>query len=129
MADTHLGLKKSAGEISGLRSGGENVSRGGDRHGPKKELLEICQFLHPDPDLQYHFLTDLCGLDFFPEAPRFEVVYLLYSMKNNERLEAKDESCAKGKSSRAWNPSGKRPTGWNGRCTTSSESPLRITPT
>jgi NADH-quinone oxidoreductase subunit C len=55
----------------------------------KKEVLDICKFLHSDPDLQYHLLTDLCGVDFFPETPRFEVVYHLYSIKNNQRLRLK----------------------------------------
>jgi len=55
----------------------------------KKDIMEICKFLHSDPDLQYHMLTDLCGLDFFPETPRFEVVYLLNSIKNNQRLRLK----------------------------------------
>jgi NADH-quinone oxidoreductase subunit C len=56
---------------------------------PREEIFEICKFLYSDPDLQYRFLTDLCGLDFFPQTPRFEVVYLLYSMKNNQRLRVK----------------------------------------
>lgn len=56
---------------------------------PKKDILEICKFLYSDPDLQYQFLTDLCGVDFFSEKTRFEVVYLLYSMKNNQRLRLK----------------------------------------
>jgi NADH-quinone oxidoreductase subunit C len=55
----------------------------------KKDIMEICKFLHSDPDLQYHMLTDLCGLDFFPETPRFEVVYLLNSINNNQRLRLK----------------------------------------
>ena len=55
----------------------------------RKDILEICRFLYSDPDLQYHFLTDLCGVDYFPQSPRFEVVYLLYSFKNNERLRVK----------------------------------------
>jgi len=55
----------------------------------KGEIFEICKFLHSDPDLQYHLLTDLCGLDFFPQTPRFGVVYLLYSVKNNQRLRVK----------------------------------------
>ena len=53
------------------------------------EIFEICKFLHSDPDFQYHLLTDLCGLDFFPQTPRFGVVYLLYSVKNNQRLRVK----------------------------------------
>ncbi len=56
---------------------------------PRGEIFEICKFLYSDYDLQYRFLTDLCGVDFFPRAPRFEVVYLLYSMKNNKRLRLK----------------------------------------
>jgi NADH-quinone oxidoreductase subunit C len=55
----------------------------------KKDIFEICQFLYSDSDLQYQMLTDLCGVDFFPESPRFEVVYLLYSMKNQQRLRLK----------------------------------------
>ncbi len=56
---------------------------------PREEILEICKFLYSDYDLQYRFLTDLCGVDFFPRTPRFEVVYLLYSLKNNQRLRVK----------------------------------------
>ena len=56
---------------------------------PKKDIYPICQFLFSDPELQFQFLTDLCGVDFFPETPRFEVVYLLYSIKNNLRLRLK----------------------------------------
>jgi NADH-quinone oxidoreductase subunit C len=53
---------------------------------PKEEIIQICKFLHSEPDLQYHLLTDLCGLDLFPQVPRFEVVYHLCSIKNNQRL-------------------------------------------
>jgi len=56
---------------------------------PKNEILGICKFLHSDPNLQYRMLTDLCALDYHPETPRFEVVYLLYSPRNNERLRLK----------------------------------------
>jgi NADH-quinone oxidoreductase subunit C len=55
----------------------------------KGEIFEICKFLHSDSDLQYRLLTDLCGLDFFPQTPRFGVIYLLYSMKSNQRLRVK----------------------------------------
>jgi NADH-quinone oxidoreductase subunit C len=55
----------------------------------KGEIFEICKLLHSDPNLQFHLLTDLCGLDFFPQAPRFGVVYLLCSLKNNQRLRVK----------------------------------------
>ncbi len=55
----------------------------------KKDILEICRFLCSDVDLQYQMLTDLCGVDYFPESPRFEVVYLLTSMKLQQRLRLK----------------------------------------
>jgi len=55
----------------------------------KGELFAICKFLHSDPDLQFHLLTDLCGLDFFPKIPRFGIVYLLCSLKNRERIRLK----------------------------------------
>jgi NADH-quinone oxidoreductase subunit C len=55
----------------------------------KKDIFEICKFLYSDPDLQYHFLTDLCGLDFLPQTPRFGIAFLLFSLKNNQRLRLK----------------------------------------
>lgn len=55
----------------------------------KKDIYEICRFLYSDPELQYHMLTDLCGVDYYPETPRFEVVYLLHSFKLNHRLRLK----------------------------------------
>ena len=55
----------------------------------KREILQICEFLHSDPDLQYHLLTDLTGLDFLPQTPRFGIVYLLCSLKHNQRLRLK----------------------------------------
>jgi len=52
----------------------------------RKDIFEIAKFLHSEPDLQYEMLTDLCGVDFYPQTPRFEVVYLLCSLKNKQRL-------------------------------------------
>jgi NADH-quinone oxidoreductase subunit C len=89
MAHIHLGLKKLKEKFpSSVLE--EKTFRGEVTVTvPKGSILEICQFLYSDPDLSYHFLTDLCGLDLFPDAPRFGMVYLLYSMKNNERLRLK----------------------------------------
>ena len=64
---------------------------------PKEDIYAICQFLCAEPELQFQFLTDLCGVDLFPRTPRFEVVYLLYSMKLNVRLRLK-ASVAEGES-------------------------------
>ncbi len=55
----------------------------------KKDIFEICKFLYSESDLQYQMLIDLCGVDYLPESPRFEVVYFLYSIKNKNRLRLK----------------------------------------
>lgn len=54
----------------------------------KDRLHEILQFLRDDPELQFEFLMDLCGVDRLKgdEKPRFEVVYHLYSLTHNHRL-------------------------------------------
>jgi NADH:ubiquinone oxidoreductase subunit C len=49
----------------------------------KKNINEICKFLYSDPDLGYDFLTDLCGVDLFPQAPRF--------WKDREKVEVPDD--------------------------------------
>jgi len=55
----------------------------------KKYIYEICKFLYSDPELMFNMLTDLCGVDYFPQTPRFEIVYHLYSFKNNQRIRLK----------------------------------------
>jgi len=72
----------------------------------KGEIFEICNFLHADPDLQYHLLTDLCGLDFLPQIPRFGIVYHLCSLKNNQRLRIKTR-VERWNRLQAWNRSGR----------------------
>lgn len=53
----------------------------------KDAIVEIMRYLHDD--LDFDLLTDLCGVDHFPDHPRFEVVYHLYSVKRNERIRLK----------------------------------------
>jgi len=89
MTETHVGLKKLQEKFPASILGVRNFRGEVTVIVPKQELLQICQYLYSSPDLEYHWLTDLCGLDFFPQRPRFEVVYLLTSVKNNERLRLK----------------------------------------
>ena len=46
-------------------------------------VLRACK---EDPRLQFDFLMDVVGVDHLGQKPRFEVVYLLYSMSLNQRL-------------------------------------------
>jgi NADH-quinone oxidoreductase subunit C len=89
MAETHLGLKKLQGRFPTLIMNVKTFRGETTVSIPKDRVLEICRFLYSDSDLQFHVLTDLCGVDFYPQDPRFEMIYLLYSMKNNFRLRVK----------------------------------------
>jgi len=52
-------------------------------------IVEISRFLRDDPELQYNFLSDLCGVDWPGRPERFEVVYNLYSLRHKSRLRLK----------------------------------------
>jgi NADH-quinone oxidoreductase subunit C len=52
----------------------------------REKLLEICRYLHDDPDMHMDYLADLCGVDYPDNKFRFEVVYNLFSMKHEHRL-------------------------------------------
>jgi NADH-quinone oxidoreductase subunit C len=52
-------------------------------------LLDTMRFLHRDPALAFDMLSDVCAVDYLPRAPRFEVVYHLYSVAKNHRLRVK----------------------------------------
>ena len=49
----------------------------------KEGLLEVCQFLRDDPDLQMTYLSNLCGVDVPDRDERFEIVYHPYSIPKN----------------------------------------------
>ncbi len=52
-------------------------------------LRQVCEFLRDDKDLSFKYLSDLTALDHYPDEPRFETVYHLYSIEKNERLRLK----------------------------------------
>ena len=53
----------------------------------KEQIVAICAFLKKD--LGFNFLTDLCGVDYLGQKPRFMVVYQLYSIGAHQRLRLK----------------------------------------
>jgi NADH-quinone oxidoreductase subunit C len=53
------------------------------------DILPVCRFLRDDPELSFDYLTDLCGVDNYPQEPRFLVVYHLCAMKSRSRLRLK----------------------------------------
>jgi NADH-quinone oxidoreductase subunit C len=55
----------------------------------KDALPSICEVLKNDPDFDMNYLVDIIGVDHLPSTPRFEVVYLFYSISKRHRLRLK----------------------------------------
>jgi len=55
----------------------------------REDVVEICRFLHDDPDLAFDHITDVTAVDFPNESPRFEVVYHFYSIQKKHRIRLK----------------------------------------
>ena len=55
------------------------------------DIGAICRYLRDAPDWRFDMLADLCGVDMLQlrAAPRFDVVYHLYSVGHNRRLRLK----------------------------------------
>jgi NADH-quinone oxidoreductase subunit C len=74
---------------------GREVEHEGHSHGmhvfaaPPSVVVDLCRFLKDDPELRFNFLSDICGVDRYPQTPRFEVVYHLYSIPLKWRLRIK----------------------------------------
>jgi len=54
----------------------------------KESIQSILLFLRDDQELQYNFLTTLCGMH-YPEKEQLGVVYHLHSFVNNHRIRIK----------------------------------------
>ncbi|MEK6622455.1 MAG: NADH-quinone oxidoreductase subunit C [Planctomycetota bacterium] len=55
----------------------------------KESVVEVARFLKENKDLDFDFLSDLCGVDRVEHDGVFEVVYHLYSIHKNHRLRLK----------------------------------------
>ena len=54
---------------------------------PKEMLVALMEWLRHDQG--YELLLDVCGVDWFPARPRFEVVYHVYNPERHARLRVK----------------------------------------
>ncbi len=52
-------------------------------------IRDACAFLRDAPELRYNFLSDLTCVDWYPNEPRFHVVYHLLSIPRLTRLRLK----------------------------------------
>lgn len=55
----------------------------------KADIVSICRFLRDEQELSFDQVIDLLGVDMYRPAGRFEVVYVLYSLKNKSYLRLK----------------------------------------
>jgi NADH-quinone oxidoreductase subunit C len=53
----------------------------------KEDIVAIFTFMKKD--LGYNFLSDLCGVDYLGQTPRFMVVYNIYNLTTKDRLRIK----------------------------------------
>ena len=51
-----------------------------------EKIVEICRHCRDTKGLEYNFLSDVTGIDYYPQSPRFAVAYHLYSMVHNRAL-------------------------------------------
>jgi NADH-quinone oxidoreductase subunit C len=52
-------------------------------------LRQACIALRNDPQLEYNMLSDITCVDWYPNEPRFEVVYQLFSIPKKKYLRLK----------------------------------------
>jgi len=55
----------------------------------KDRIVEVCRFLHDDPELAFNHITDVTAVDYPNDEERFEVVYHFYSIPKNQRIRLK----------------------------------------
>ena len=53
----------------------------------RESIVQACQMLREDPELDFNFLAALTAVDYWPSEPRFKIVYQLYSLANKEFIE------------------------------------------
>ena len=67
-----------------------DVFRGDVTHTVNKlSLRSLCTYLRSESDLAFNYLVDVLGVDRNTENGRFEVVYVLYSIPNKQRIRLK----------------------------------------
>lgn len=53
------------------------------------QIADICRYCLQTRGMEYNLLSDVTGIDYFPQEPRFAVAYHLYSLIHNRSLRLK----------------------------------------
>jgi NADH-quinone oxidoreductase subunit C len=78
-------LAVSAIRVEGAKFDREELSIYVDRN----SIREACAVLREDPACPFNYLSDVTCVDWYPQEPRFEVIYHLLSMASKERVRLK----------------------------------------
>ncbi len=54
-----------------------------------ERIVDIARYCRDTDGLHYNFCSDVAGVDYFPQEPRFAIAYHLYSMVHNRSLRLK----------------------------------------
>ncbi len=55
----------------------------------RERIVEVCEYCRDTEGLEFNFLSDVAGVDYYPAEPRFGLSYQLYSMTRNDNLRLK----------------------------------------
>lgn len=55
----------------------------------RESIREACALLRDDPACPFNYLSDITCVDWYPQEPRFEMVYHLLSIPKKERVRLK----------------------------------------
>lgn len=55
----------------------------------KENIVEVCNFLKHDPEMEFVLCEDITAVDWAKRKDRFSVVYHIFSLKNNIRINLK----------------------------------------
>ena len=55
----------------------------------RDSLLDVCRYLRDDSGLQYNLLVDMTAVHYPARDKKFEAIYFLYSVSNNDRIRLK----------------------------------------
>src|ERR1700694_852120 len=56
---------------------------------PKEKIIDVLRALKENPSLRFTMPLDVWGVDYPSREKRFDVMYQLYSLQNNERVRLK----------------------------------------
>ena len=64
----------------------------------KEGLVEICRYLHDDPEMDFDYIIHISSVDWPNDEERFEMVYEFYSIRRRQRIRLKarvtEEDCS-----------------------------------